>query len=233
MCFPCHASWTLFLSPLCPYIWGFPFLQQGKKTPNIFRRKRSCCIIPHCLFELGSFLSTWDAYAQIWGEAQGYEFLVLWFMSGTKRCQSEVWIASAWRVAGGRREDLFYMQIHVNLSCAVSKLRKRQDTSWENSWVMEGEGSWLPWAGTIRWYQACSSGKGSGKEEKRGLVGFDNKSAKKRQPGKKGEFDSFRWGAKYCSRTGSPSESMCPRSWHSLFETEFRLWAWNQLSGER
>lgn len=80
------------------------------------------------------------------------EFLVLWFMSGMEMCQSKVWISSAWRVDGGRREDLFYIQTHPDYSWAVPKLRKRQDTSWGNSWVMEGEGSWmmLHWAGTIR-----------------------------------------------------------------------------------
>lgn len=159
MRFSCNASWTPFcLSSLCPDFWGFPLLQQGRKTLNIFGRMRSCCNIPHCLYELGSFLSTWDAYAQIWGRTQGCEFLVLWFVSGMKMCQSKVRMTSTQRVDGGRREDLFYIQIHVDYSWAVSKLSKRQDTSWENGWVMEGEGSWmiLPWAGTIRWcYLKC------------------------------------------------------------------------------
>lgn len=178
MCFSFNASWTLFsLSSLCPYFWGFPLLQQGRKTLNIFGRMKSCCIILHCLSELGSFLSTWDAYAQIWGKTHGYEFLVLWFISGMKMCQSKVQITSAWRVDGGRREDLFYIQIHVGYSWAGYKLRKRQDTRWENAWVMEGEGSWLPWAGTIRWcYLKCV-----GKEKKRGVVGFNSKSAKKKK----------------------------------------------------
>lgn len=150
--------WTRFcLSSICPDFRGFPLLQQGRKTLNIFGRMRSFCNIPHCLYELRSLLSTWDAYAQIWGRTWGFEFLVLWFMSGMKMCQSKVRMTSAQRVDGGRREDLFYIQIHVGYSWAVSKLSKRQDTSWENGWVMEGEGSWmmLPWAGTIRCYLNC------------------------------------------------------------------------------
>lgn len=130
-------------------------------------------------------------------------------------CQSKVQITSAWRVDGGRREDLFYIQIHVGYSWAGYKLRKRQDTRWENAWVMEGEGSWLPWAGTIRWcYLKCV-----GKEKKRGVVGFNSKSAKKKKgPGRKGELDSL--GEEQNSAAGqaacqSPC-TLCPRSWHSL-----------------
>lgn len=98
---------------------------------------------------------------------------------------SQTRITYAQRLGGGRREDLVYIHTYVDYSWPMCKPEVEEEVRGKlGEWLgNEREGSWvmLSWAGTIGWCylkyvqicRACSSGKGGGKEEKRGFVGFE------------------------------------------------------------